>query len=152
MVEPIDDTEAMQLNDLGEPAGGGNKQASQGDILGLTETGGGFNPLSELWSFPRRIDQWLLRSRMDGMGDINALVEMVSEDLVLNDGYCNYTSLLYLQQAARLGLHGAAREEMLSAMHAATNRESQRWSGFLGKLLGKSESGGPADRGNPVKE
>ena len=151
MVEPIDDTEAMQLNDVGELATGGNKQASQGDILGLTETSGGFNPLGELWSFPPHIHQWLLRARFEGMGDINALVEMVSEDLVLMDGYCNYTSLHYLQQAARLGLNGAAREEMLSAMHAATNRESQRW-GFLGKLLGKSESGGPADRGNPVKE
>lgn len=151
MVEPIDDTASLQLNDVGD-AGGSNKQASQGDILGLTDVGAGFSPLAELWNMPPDIRQWGVRARFETMDDINAIVEMISEDLVLMNGFCDYTSLHYLQQSFRLGLGGQAREEMLSGMHAATNRESQKWGGFLGKLLGKSESGGPADRGNPTKE
>jgi hypothetical protein len=151
MAEPIDDTEALQLNDVGE-SGGNNKQASQGDILGLTDVGGGFSPLAELWNMPPFLHQWGVRARFETMEDINAIVEMISEDQVLMDGYCNYTSLHYLQQTFRLGLEGRARDEMLSGMHAATNRESQKWGGFLGKLFGKSDGGGPADRGNPVKE
>lgn len=152
-LEPIDDTADMQLNEVAEVGGGGTKQASQGDIMGLTDTAGGFSPLAEMWSMPSDITKWGPRARFESMEDINAILEMVSEDLVLAGGYCDYTNLHFLQQTMRLGLAGQAREEMLSAMHAATNRESQKW-GFLGKLLGKDGGGGggPADRGNPVKD